>query len=98
MIEAASRRYGDVAFLGVDANDTKRAGDRFLRSHPLSFPSYQATFDLRPLLHPLPGIPATIFINRTGNLDDVKLGMYVSRSGLDQAIGRISAPVEGIRE
>jgi thiol-disulfide isomerase/thioredoxin len=88
VVEAATPQFaGQVAFIGDDVRDTRRAGDHFLRAHPSTFPNYQSSSDLRPLLpRPLRFLPTTIFISATGRIDYEHLGPYVSRRDLDEDI------------
>lgn len=85
LFATASAHYGrDVAFLGADTSDYS-AGDAraFLAAHPVTYPSYQATYaELSPLA-PIPGLPTTIFINRAGKVADVHIGQYDSQGSLD---------------
>jgi len=85
LFATASAHYGrDVAFIGADTSDYS-AGDAraFLTTHPVTYPSYQTTTaDLSPLA-PIPGLPTTIFINRTGRVAYVHIGQYDSQGSLD---------------
>jgi thiol-disulfide isomerase/thioredoxin len=88
---AAARRYGRrIAFLGVDTQDTRRNARSFLRTHPVSFASYESTANLRPILAPaLAEIPTTIFISRKGGVVVVHRGEYGSLAALEQGIAAV---------
>lgn len=85
----ASAAFGtNVAFLGADVNDQPANAQAFLNSHPVSYPSYQATTNPLPQLLPggLEGTPTTIFINRAGRVVYVHTGQYLSQGALDADI------------
>jgi hypothetical protein len=92
LIARAARTYGhQVAFLGIAADDTRSAAVSFLRTHPLGFPSFQATLDLRPLLpRALPGIPVTLYMSPDGQPVDVHIGEYASFATLAHDIDAFS--------
>lgn len=86
---AASARYGQqVAFLGADFEDTPQAASSFLARHKISYPSYKTTRKQLGSILPegLPGVPATIFINRAGKVVYVHLGEYGSLVALKHDI------------
>ncbi|MFZ0384334.1 MAG: redoxin domain-containing protein [Solirubrobacteraceae bacterium] len=87
----ASVQYGrQVAFLGVDANDTPGDARVFLREHHVSYPSYPtSTADLGKLVPGgVEGFPTTIYIDRTGRIVNVHDGQYESQGTLDADLGR----------
>lgn len=92
LIARAAERYGQhVAFLGVAAGDTRSAAASFLRTHPLGFPTYMSTLDLRPLLpHALAGIPVTLYLGPDGKPVAKHDGEYVSFASLAHDIDAFS--------
>lgn len=87
--EIASDKYGrNVAFVGIDTQDQKSNVQRFLRTNPLPFATFQGK--IQPLLHGvhLRGLPTTIFLSRTGHVIAQHVGEYFSPNGLDQDIVR----------
>jgi cytochrome oxidase Cu insertion factor (SCO1/SenC/PrrC family)/thiol-disulfide isomerase/thioredoxin len=77
----ASARYGRrVAFLGADNEDLAGVARAFLRSHPVSYPSYEtSTLELDPLLvGGLEGTPTTVYISPRGHVLYVHTGEYQS--------------------
>ena len=86
----AAATYGtNVAFLGADVADQPGDAQAFLRSHPVSYPSYAVSSrDPLPSLLPggLEGTPTTIFIDRQGRLAYVHTGQYLSQGTLDADI------------
>ena len=86
---SASARYGhQVAFLGVDTDDSSGDARSFLTQHPVSYPSYQTTTAKVSQIVPqgIQGLPTTIFINRAGKLAYVHTGQYDSQGTLDADI------------
>ena len=82
----ASAIYGKrVAFLGADNEDLAGLARAFLRSHPVSYPSYQTTTtDLDALLvGGLEGTPTTIYISPRGRVLYVHAGQYRTQGALD---------------
>lgn len=83
---AAARSGRRVAFLGVDANDSRADARTFLSAHPVSYPSYEArTYDLHSLAV-LAGLPTTIFIRPDGKVSYVHSGQYDAQGTLDADI------------
>ena len=92
---SASSRYGQkVAFLGADLDDTAKAASSFLAQHTISYPSYETTSkQLRSILpKSLSGLPATIFIDRAGNVVHVHAGEYDSLATLEHDIATYLQP------
>jgi cytochrome c biogenesis protein CcmG/thiol:disulfide interchange protein DsbE len=73
-----------VAFLGIDSGDTTRAEPlRFLRSYPLSYPSYyDANGQLGTEATDSSNTPVTVFYNRAGE-KYVRQGAYPSTRKLE---------------
>jgi cytochrome c biogenesis protein CcmG/thiol:disulfide interchange protein DsbE len=87
LFASASARYGRrVAFVGVNANDTADNARPFLAQHPVSYPSYQATYSQLSPLAIVQGLPTTIFISRTGKVAYVHIGQYEVEGTLDEDI------------
>lgn len=85
LFAAASDRYGrQVAFIGVNAEDSRGDARAFLYQHPLSYPSYSVSTTAQ-LSHFafIQGLPTTIFINKQGMVTDVHPGQYDSQGVLD---------------
>jgi cytochrome oxidase Cu insertion factor (SCO1/SenC/PrrC family)/thiol-disulfide isomerase/thioredoxin len=85
----ASALYGKrVAFLGADNEDLTGNARAFLRSHPVSYPSYAtSTLDLDPLLvGGLEGTPTTVYISPRGRVLYVHTGEYQSWGALKSDI------------
>jgi cytochrome oxidase Cu insertion factor (SCO1/SenC/PrrC family)/thiol-disulfide isomerase/thioredoxin len=89
LFASASARYGrQVAFLGGDVGDNSGDAQAFLRSHPVSYPSYPITIDDVSSILPqgLLGTPTTIFYNASGKRMYVHPYEYDSQGTLDSDI------------
>jgi cytochrome c biogenesis protein CcmG, thiol:disulfide interchange protein DsbE len=78
----AVEHANDVAFFGIDTQDPAENAERFLRTVPLSYPSYQ---DLRGKVangYGLTGTPSTIFYNAKGDTF-LHAGVYHSEADLE---------------
>jgi cytochrome c biogenesis protein CcmG/thiol:disulfide interchange protein DsbE len=100
LLAAAAGHYGhQVAFLGVDADDSLPDARAFLGQHPTSYPSYSVADDsqLEPLAV-IEGLPTTIYINSAGKVVDVHTGPYDVQGILDgdiAAYARLSRAARG---
>jgi cytochrome c biogenesis protein CcmG/thiol:disulfide interchange protein DsbE len=86
----AAERGGEIAFLGVDSNDSDSAAEQFLSELPLPFPSYSdpnleiaQQFD-----GPPQAFPATAFYDRSGKLVYTHLGPYRGEEDLIADVNR----------
>jgi cytochrome c biogenesis protein CcmG, thiol:disulfide interchange protein DsbE len=91
VLQKLSARYGkEVAFLGVNTEDSEDAAATYLREEPVPYPSYSdpdkdildamgATFG---------GVPDTAFYNRSGELVYLKQGPYEENSELEADVRR----------
>ncbi len=81
---------GEIAFLGVAANDSRDALETFLTELPLPYPSYYDP-DLKianELGAPAQAFPATAFYDRSGELVHTNPGVYESEEELAADIER----------
>ncbi|MEO8092446.1 MAG: TlpA disulfide reductase family protein [bacterium] len=81
---------GEVAFLGVDSNDSADAAETFLSRLPLPYPSYLDPDQEinKQFLDSAVAFPATGFFRASGELAYVKLGQYESAEALAADIER----------
>jgi cytochrome oxidase Cu insertion factor (SCO1/SenC/PrrC family)/thiol-disulfide isomerase/thioredoxin len=89
LFASASVRYGrQVAFLGLNINDSLADARSFLAKHPVSYPSYESTTGQIHSLLPqgLLSLPTTIFVNRAGKMAYVHSGQYEAPGTLDQDV------------
>jgi cytochrome oxidase Cu insertion factor (SCO1/SenC/PrrC family)/thiol-disulfide isomerase/thioredoxin len=93
VLASAAARFGRrVAFIGVDAEDSSRSAQAFLKAHPVSYPSYTARSRVVGPLGLLQGLPTTIFIDPAGKIVARHLGPYERDSSLDGDIARLLSP------
>jgi cytochrome c biogenesis protein CcmG/thiol:disulfide interchange protein DsbE len=89
VLQQLSARYGkQVAFLGVNSEDSDDAAATFLREKPLSYPSY--TDPHKEIFSSLGavGFPDTAFYDKSGKLLYLKQGPYRSDSELEADVHR----------
>jgi cytochrome c biogenesis protein CcmG, thiol:disulfide interchange protein DsbE len=80
----AKERGGEIAFLGVDSNDSESTARQFLGELPLPYPSYSdpGMEIAGELGGPPQAFPATAFYDRTGELVFTRPGVYSSEQEL----------------
>ena len=79
----AHSRGGEIAFLGVDANDSDDAAETFLEELPLPYPSYlDPDQEISALIGAPANFPATAFYDASGELVHTKQGGYASEEDL----------------
>ena len=84
----AADRGDEVAFLGVDTDDSADAANDFLAELPLPYPSVSdPDSDVKDELE-LRGLPGTAFYNSDGELVYVKQGPYLSEDELNADIDK----------
>ncbi|HEU5252927.1 MAG TPA: TlpA disulfide reductase family protein [Solirubrobacterales bacterium] len=88
-LQKLSARYGkEVAFLGVNSEDSSDAAATFLREAPVPYPSYNdPDKDIYDEIGGL-GFPNTAFYDRAGELVYVKQGAYGDEGDLEADIRR----------
>ncbi len=88
--QKASAKYGkQVAFLGVDSQDSDDAAKTFLGEAPVPYPSYtDPNQDIGALLKATLGLPDTAFYDSKGTLVFTKQGPYTSPAALAADIRR----------
>jgi thiol-disulfide isomerase/thioredoxin len=78
----ASKHAKNVAFLGVDSDDSSGSAKTFLDELPLPYPSYSdPDKSIREELHAI-GYPATVFYDRAGNVVFTHQGQYRNEDDL----------------
>jgi cytochrome c biogenesis protein CcmG, thiol:disulfide interchange protein DsbE len=79
----------EIAFLGVNSQDSESAAATFLESSPLPYPSfYDPDRKITQSLEAGRGLPATAFFNAAGERTHTKLGPYVDEAELEADIDR----------
>jgi thiol-disulfide isomerase/thioredoxin len=89
----AQKRGGEIAFLGVNSNDSSGSAETFLGELPLPYPSYTDP-DLD-IAHELGGppqaFPTTTFYDRTGKQVFAHPGVYANEAQLDADVTKYAA-------
>jgi thiol-disulfide isomerase/thioredoxin len=79
----AQQRGGEIAFLGVDANDAEDAAATFLEQLPLPYPSYlDPDQEIADVIGAPANFPATAFLDADGELVHTRQGGYASEDDL----------------
>lgn len=91
-LQKLSAKYGkQVAFLGVDSQDSDDAAKTFLEEAPVPYPSYTDGDEaIAESIGTGGGLPDTAFYDRKGELCFLKKGPYVEHSELGADIQRFA--------
>ncbi len=89
----AAEHLDEVAFLGVDSQDSDAAATTFLEDHPIPYPNVSDPDGDFPdwVDTALVGIPNTLFYDRAGELVYVKQGPYADEATLAADIEKYSS-------
>ena len=87
--QAAADNLDEVAFIGVDGDDTDDAAATFLRDHPVPYPSFadpgkDVANQVGATL--VGGFPNTLFFDRNGELVYTHQGVYEDQAALEADI------------
>jgi thiol-disulfide isomerase/thioredoxin len=90
VLQKLSARYGkQVAFLGIDSQDSDDAAAGFLEEAPVPYPSYtDPDKKIADALGASVGLPDTAFYDRSGKLVYLKQGPYAKDSELEADVKR----------
>jgi cytochrome c biogenesis protein CcmG, thiol:disulfide interchange protein DsbE len=84
-----TRRGKQVAFLGVDGEDSKDGAHAFLAKFPIPYPSFfDPHSDIARVFHGDRAFPTTVYYDRNGGVEYVKQGGYASEHALATDISR----------
>jgi cytochrome c biogenesis protein CcmG/thiol:disulfide interchange protein DsbE len=83
----AAKRGTEMAFLGIDSEDSEEAARTFLEELPLPYPSFSDDGEIADELNARE-FPATAFYDSSGELVHTKLGGYASEAELAADIDR----------
>lgn len=87
--DQARKRKGEVAFLGVNSNDSREPAEEFVREHPVPFPHFDdPNLEIAAAFNAVQAFPSTAFYDRKGELAFVHQGPYTSEQDLAEAIDR----------
>lgn len=92
VLQKLSARYGkQVAFVGVNSEDSDDAAKTFLREEPVPYPSYSdSDRAIARSLGAEVGLPDTAFFDKRGKLVYLKQGPYAHDSELEEQIQRFA--------
>jgi thiol-disulfide isomerase/thioredoxin len=94
----AGERGAEVAFLGIDSNDSERAAATFLEELPLPYPSYvDPDSKVAEAIEAPVAFPATAFYDAGGELVYTRAGPYTSEAELAADIERYALGGPGRR-
>jgi cytochrome c biogenesis protein CcmG, thiol:disulfide interchange protein DsbE len=87
------RRGGQIAFLGVNSNDSSGSAETFLSELPLPYPSYSdPDLDIaQELGGPPMAMPTTAFYDRSGKLVYTHIGQYQDEGDLIADVDKYGA-------
>jgi cytochrome c biogenesis protein CcmG, thiol:disulfide interchange protein DsbE len=84
-----TRRGKQVAFVGVDGEDSKGGAHGFLAKYPIPYPSFfDPHSDIAGVFHGDRAFPTTAYYDRKGGIEYVKQGGYASEDALARDIAR----------
>jgi cytochrome c biogenesis protein CcmG, thiol:disulfide interchange protein DsbE len=85
----AAKRGGEIAFLGIDSEDSEDAARTFLEQLPLPYPSYlDPDSQIAAVIKAARAFPATAFYDRAGKLVYTRQGGYQTEADLTADIER----------
>ncbi len=99
MLRRLSVKYADrVAFVGLNAGDSRRAARAFLRENPTQFPHVRDPDEQIARALRADGVfPTTIFLDRDANIVTVTRGPFASQAQLEQSIRRFALARRPVR-
>jgi cytochrome c biogenesis protein CcmG/thiol:disulfide interchange protein DsbE len=84
-----AKRGKQIAFLGVDGEDSRDGARRFLEKFPVPYPSFSDPHsEIAKVFHGDRAFPTTVFYDRGGGVEYVKQGGYPSEQALARDIAR----------
>jgi cytochrome c biogenesis protein CcmG, thiol:disulfide interchange protein DsbE len=84
-----AKRGKQIAFLGLDAEDSRDGARRFLDKFPVPYPSfYDPKSEIAETFHGDRSFPTTVFYDRDGRVEYLKQGGYASEEALARDISR----------
>jgi cytochrome c biogenesis protein CcmG, thiol:disulfide interchange protein DsbE len=85
--QLAKRYRGEVAFLGLDSQDSRGNAEDFLKQYPVEYPSiYDQSAAQAQSIGGGQGWPTTIYINKDGRRTFIRPGGYTTLESLDADI------------
>jgi thiol-disulfide isomerase/thioredoxin len=87
--DQAEKRKGEVVFLGVNSNDSRKEAESFLEEEPVPFKHFEdPKLEIAAEFDAVQAFPSTAFYDSKGELAFVHQGPYTSEKQLAEAIDR----------
>jgi cytochrome c biogenesis protein CcmG/thiol:disulfide interchange protein DsbE len=85
----ATKRKGEVVFIGVNSNDSRSNAEEFLKEQPVPFRHFEdPKLEIAAAMNAVPAFPSTAFYDSKGKLAFVHQGGYPSEDELAEDIER----------
>jgi cytochrome c biogenesis protein CcmG, thiol:disulfide interchange protein DsbE len=85
----ATKRKGEVVFIGVNSNDSRSNAEEFLKEQPVPFRHFEdPKLEIAAAMNAVPAFPSTAFYDSKGKLAFVHQGSYPSEDELAEDIER----------
>jgi cytochrome c biogenesis protein CcmG, thiol:disulfide interchange protein DsbE len=85
----ATKRKGDVVFIGVNSNDSRSDAEKFLKEEPVPFKHFEdPKLEIAAAMNAVQAFPSTGFYDSRGKLAFVHQGGYPSEDKLAEDIER----------
>jgi cytochrome c biogenesis protein CcmG, thiol:disulfide interchange protein DsbE len=87
--QQAEKRRGEVAFIGVNSNDSRSAAEKFLKEEPVPFKHFEdPKLEIAAAINAVQAFPSTAYYDSKGKLAFVHQGGYSSEDQLAEDIER----------
>jgi cytochrome c biogenesis protein CcmG/thiol:disulfide interchange protein DsbE len=87
--DQANKRKGEVAFIGVNSNDSRSAAVKFLKQEPVPYRHFDdPKLEIAAAFNAVQAFPSTAFYDSKGKLAFVHQGQYPSEGDLAKDIER----------
>ena len=85
----AEKRKGEVAFIGVNSNDSRSEAEKFLKEEPVPFKHFEdPQLEIAAAFNAVQAFPSTAYYDSKGELAYVHQGPYTSENQLAEDIDR----------
>ena len=85
----AEKRKGEVVFIGVNSNDSRKDAQDFLEEEPVPFKHFSdPKLEIAAEFNAVQAFPSTAFYDSDGSLEFVHQGPYTTERQLSEAIDR----------
>ena len=85
----AEKRKGEVAFIGVNSNDSRSGAEKFLKEEPVPFKHFEdPQLEIAAAFNAVQAFPSTAYYDSKGELAYVHQGPYTSEKQLAEDIDR----------